>query len=383
MFHVKHRALVVVLVALALLGVACAGAAGSRGWAPPVRSENLLLVSAEKGRLPAIDVQTRALRWTFPDDWRIEDGKARKLRGIYAAPIVIGDVIYLADYNGFVYRFRPSEAKPNSPDAGQLEATSKRVGSPLFGLTHDRARNVLYATAKDGGVYEIAGPGEELRVALVTQTKGEIWSSPALHRSSLYVGTMEGRLVALEAATGRASWSFDAGAALSASPVIEQGAVLVGGFNGRLHALAAGDGSERWSFKAGNWIWSTPVIDGDRAYVSDFDGRLYALDVAPGRELWSLKLTDAPIRSAPAVTQGIIVVADDDGKLHPIDAATRERKWPQQELGTRVRANLLPEGGTVYLAPNGCSRPIEGGERVYFLSVDVQSGRLSSISEVC
>jgi outer membrane protein assembly factor BamB len=89
-------------VALTLL--ACGAANQSRGWAAPVQTDEMVLVSTGKGRLDAIDPVTRDPLWRFPNRWNIVDDKARGLDGIYASPVFSADgkTIFLGDYNGYV-----------------------------------------------------------------------------------------------------------------------------------------------------------------------------------------------------------------------------------------------------------------------------------------
>src|SRR3990172_9102119 len=114
MFHVKHRLLLpmLVLAMVALLTTACGGAAGPRGWAAPVMTDDIILVSTSRGRLDALDANTGALKWRFPNDWAlkdIKDKKAEKPEAIYAPPIVTKEnVVYVGGYNGYVYALQQS-----------------------------------------------------------------------------------------------------------------------------------------------------------------------------------------------------------------------------------------------------------------------------------
>ena len=53
----------------------------------------------------------------------------------------------------------------------------------------------------------------------------------------MYVGSSDGKLYVLDAATGRKQWEFDAGDAITASPSIAAGRVVVGSTDGRLYCF--------------------------------------------------------------------------------------------------------------------------------------------------
>ena len=84
--------------------------------------------------------------------------------------------------------------------------------------------------------------------------------APAFDSGQLYVGDSEGRVWALEAATGRELWRADTGAALSSSPGVAEGLVVVGGIDGEVIALDAGTGAERWRARASSEIIARPLV---------------------------------------------------------------------------------------------------------------------------
>ena len=128
----RHACCTYALVVFASLVVGCSKAASSRGWAAPVKTDSLLMVSSAKGRINGLDASTREEKWRFPKSWEIADSNARELTGVYGDPIVAKDGnVYLGDYNGFIYVFRPGDFNANSserPKAGSLNMGDKVIG---------------------------------------------------------------------------------------------------------------------------------------------------------------------------------------------------------------------------------------------------------------
>jgi len=68
-------------------------------------------------------------------------------------------------------------------------------------------------------------------------TRARVDSSPAVAGGRVYVGSSDGKLYVLDAATGTRQWEFDAGDAITASPAIAGGRVVVGAQDGRLYCF--------------------------------------------------------------------------------------------------------------------------------------------------
>jgi alcohol dehydrogenase (cytochrome c) len=166
------------------------------------------------------------------------------------------------------------------------------------------------------------------------------WSSRglALGDGKVYVGQLDGKLVALDQRTGTVVWSTQAerwqdGFTITAAPLYYDGLVITGfaggdrATRGRLKAFSARDGSPKWTFYTipgpgepghetwpqdndawkygGASIWQTPAVDPELGLVyfstsnpgPDYNGRvragddlysssIVALDVATGRYRW-------------------------------------------------------------------------------------------------
>jgi outer membrane protein assembly factor BamB len=68
-------------------------------------------------------------------------------------------------------------------------------------------------------------------------TRARVDSSPALAGGRVFVGSNDGKLYVLDAATGQKKWEFDAGDAITASPAIAGGRVVVGSADGRIYCF--------------------------------------------------------------------------------------------------------------------------------------------------
>jgi outer membrane protein assembly factor BamB len=385
----RTRAFPVVAAILTLFAVACGGAQGSRGWAAPVKADSYLLVSAARGRIDGIDASTRAGKWQFPDSWQIDDSGARDLDGVYGDPIVARDGnVYLGDYNGRLYVFRPGDFSANAsnkPRAGALNLNAPIIG----GIALDESKDVLYVTAGPALysvsttdlVTRIQNKDASVKLSKLIETGGDLWSVPLLANGKVYVNSLDGNVYAVDPTSGSQEWRFATGGGVVTRPEINSGTLYAGGFGGKLFALDAANGKEKWSFKATSWVWSRPVIAGGKLYIGDFEGNLFALDPSTGEESWRYSLGHGAIRSAVAVSGSTVVVASETGWITGLSADGKEKRW-EASLGTQITADLVLSGDSVLIAPRGCVQN-NNNEKLYYVSVNPSNGELARASGVC
>ncbi len=402
MFHVKHlrRRTLAFVCGLALLGVlvaSCASlAASARGWARPVSVDNVYLVSTSRGKLTAIDKTSLTSQWVFPTDWQISPKGADKLQGVYGAPIVAsdGDTVFLGDYNGYIYAFKASQA----PTAQQIQSGTKpnaaayKLNGPVIGgLVLDEASSTLYVAAGDT-LYAINSadllkridtPTTPVQIRWTFSAGRDIWSAPVrVDGGKIITASLDGKIYAVDEATGHEAWSFDAGSGLVSQPVAFGDKVLVGSLNSNLYAVNMADGSKAWSFKATDWVWSKPLIENSSIYFGDFKGNLFAVNPSDGSLLWRVDIGHGSIIAAPVISGNTIIVGTVDGWLAGYDTQSHDKLW-EQKVGTDIEADPAVIDNKVIIAPRGCVTPKGATEKTYYIAVDPQSGELTSAAGVC
>jgi outer membrane protein assembly factor BamB len=149
--------------------------------------------------------------------------------------------------------------------------TSAAVGPD--GVAYYGARRSLVAVAPD-----------ESRLWLV-DTAGEVWSNPALSPDSgtLYVGSDDGRIHALDTATGATRWARSLGGPVRSSPAVgRDGLVYIGTPGGAVVALGPEDGNEAWSLPADGGVRSALAIGSNgTVYAGAGTGKVYSIGGAP------------------------------------------------------------------------------------------------------
>ncbi len=157
--------------------------------------------------------------------------------------------------------------------------------------------------------------------------KDAIESSAAIVDGAVYVGSMDGRLHAIDLATGKARWTYaTAGPVQESSPCVSDGIVFVGDLEGVVHAVDAATGKARWTFKTGGEIKSSPNCLTGRVYIGSYDQFLYALNPATGALHWKLE-TGGPVHATPAVDGDTVFASGCDEHLHAVNTATGAERY--------------------------------------------------------
>ena len=132
---------------------------------------------------------------------------------------------------------------------------------------------------------------------------------------------------------GTALWEFETGYPVSSSPAIgSDGTVYVGSMDHKLYAINGKSGLKLWEFETGYPVSSSPAIGSDgTVYVGSWDNKLYAINGKSGVKLWEFQ-TGLAVTSSPAIgSDGTVYVGAEDGKLYAIKTESlglAKSPWP-------------------------------------------------------
>ena len=174
------------------------------------------------------------------------------------------------------------------------------------------------------------------------ETGADVHSSPTVVDGTVFVGSDDCNLYAVDAATGDEEWAFETGDYVRSSPTVVDGTVFVGSYD-NLYAVDAASGEEQWAFVTGDVRSSPTVVDGT-VFVGSYDENLYAVDAATGNQEWAFE-TGVGVSSSPTVADGTVFVGSDS--LYAVDAATGEQEWAFQT--GLVESSPTVVDGTVFV----------------------------------
>lgn len=130
-------------------------------------------------------------------------------------------------------------------------------------------------------------------------------------------------------------------------PVLADGVVYVGSGDGSLHALSAATGRRVWRFACKGRVRTDAVIDGPRVIFGTFEGMVYAVERQTGQKVWE-KNTYGPITGAPAIVGDKLVVGNRNGLLAALNPATGQVIWRMVFWGSSVESEAAPGDGTLF-----------------------------------
>ena len=257
------------------------------------------------------------------------------------------------------------------------------------------------------------------------KTDGAVNSSPAVSEGLVFAGSLDGTFYAIDADTGTLKWKFATGGekrftaaglhgmqpstetmpdpfdVFLSSPAVAGGTVYFGSGDNNVYALDAKSGALKWKFATGDVVHASPAISEGALYIGSWDRNLYALNASSGALLWKFQTGDDPkahnqigIASSAAVAAGLVVFGCRDGHFYAVDAKTGEKKWAEDNKMGWVIASPAVQSGVVYFptsdgtkfkalnAANGAllygvvnkaisfSSPAVVGDKVYFGTSD-------------
>jgi outer membrane protein assembly factor BamB len=200
-------------------------------------------------------------------------------------------------------------------------------------------------------------------------------TSPVYHHGLVYFAYVDGRLVAVDATSGKPRWTTDLNSHLESSPMAVGNRLYIGTDTTNVAALRASDGKVLWQFNSPGAIKASPSFHDGRVYVADYEGAMFCLDADTGRPIWRTNTTKVPpfgeggFYSSPAIAFGRVYAARDDGTVFAFDLRDGSVDWsfPTHNFvyGSPAVAEVPGTPPSVYI----------GSYDEHFYALDARSGK--------
>jgi len=241
--------------------------------------------------------------------------------------------------------FAASYIKLNAEIGNELWRFS--AGDVVFGSpTLDSSGNIYFG-ALNGRVYSIDDDGNERWSA---QTGDWVESSTALSpdESTIYVGSWDNSLYAIDSASGVVKWTFATGSLIFSSPAVaEDGTVYFGGADGFVYGLSP-DGISLWETLIGGEVdASIAVGPNGNLYAATSEGVVLSLDRDSGEEIWSFQVPVEPGAEARDIKISSSCALDGEGGIYfgcnnhffyALNTDDGSLKW-KYEMGGEIEAS--------------------------------------------
>jgi outer membrane protein assembly factor BamB len=203
----------------------------ARAEASPVIARGVAYFGDEGGRVYALDLRRRKMRWVF-------SGASK----ITSSPALVGRRLYFGDYAGRVFAL-------NARSGRRLWTGS--AGTRVYGTVAVGSGSV-FAPSVFSGLSALSARTGRLRWRIPVGVY--LYSSPAYYRGRVYFGTYAGVVYCVDARSGRILWRGNTGGAVSGAIVVVAGVVYAGSFNRRITAWHWRSGRTLWRFPHGRYV---------------------------------------------------------------------------------------------------------------------------------
>ena len=251
------------------------------------------------------------------------------------AETCIRDLLVQTDLVGMV-----AASLPDAAGSGSEEATD------AFTV------NLFECIAQTMVALEVAPPADSQPPIWRYATGGWVINAPAVAGGTVFVGSDDNHVYALDAGTGELVWRYETGDVIRSSPAVSGGVVYIGSNDNHVYALSSESGDALWSYDTGVAVQASPVLSGGMVYVgamSDGGFSVHALDAMTGEQAWVAGVP-YPYGAEFAVTVagGKLYAPGPSGELYAMDATTGELAWTfNASMGADLPPTVLD--GVVYL----------------------------------
>lgn len=238
-------------------------------------------------------------------------------------------------------KIKPAELPAFQPSASMTRLWEINVGAGLpYTFTPASDGQAIYAAGRDGRILKIdAATGRELgRI----ETGRRLSAGVGVGEGLVLVGTPKGEVLAYRFADGQPAWTAQLSGEILTPPQARGGLVAVRGNDGKVWALDAADGKRRWVYSRALPALALRepggLVLGDRAVYAGFPGgRLVALSLANGAPIWETNVAlpkgatelerIADVTGALALSERLVCAGAFQGRVACFDRINGQGAW--------------------------------------------------------
>ncbi len=327
-FHRSVIALVVVLASAAL----AFGAEGN--WTVARYDEGQTGFTPQKIELPL------TVCWEF-NTAKFDDNPS--------VPAVVDGVVYFASGNRvYAVDAETGAMKWRYPSTERLNFNIK-TGITVW-------ENLVFFGGTDGNVYALDAE-QNGRIVWRYPTSGPVRSTPVVSDQTLFVGSDDNSLYAIDARSGVLSWDggFRTRDDISAAPAISPGVVVFQSMDANIYAANTASGRIRWSFQLPvSPVRSAPIFAGNNIFLNA-GNTIYGLNSKNGQIRYALQLP-SDVCAPLAIAENTIVAVCRNKKMYAYEvtpAGVRSKWEAPAEIGASVIAAPTIAGDLIFV---GCTK---------------------------
>jgi len=293
-----------------------------------INADNDFVVVGWENKSCALDKNTGEIVW-----------ENNQIRLISSKPVFIDDKIIFGSRNGDLY----AVSRTNGEIIWHMDLGKQKVYPSA-----DTVRNRVIV-ASDDQCYAIDSDDRNIKWTFTTND-GMIVSPPLVVDNTVFIGSSDTYIYAVNALDGKLIWKNNTGWGILSTPAYSDNTVYVGSLDNNLYAFDAENGEMLWSFTCNAAIHSEPLVYGEYVFFGCDDGWFYAVNKADGEPAWcfaaNLTINDiynyvtTPVVGNSVAFDGKVFFSA-NGKIYGLDAKTIEIKKGVEEKAWLTSAEIF------------------------------------------
>ncbi len=308
---------------------------------PVVRGDTLYVASAD-GILQARDARSGKLRWQ------------RKLKLTISGGVGVDDErLYLGTTEGLLLAL-----DLEGQELWRAVVNGEILAPPVSN------EDIVVAQSYDGQLVAfdvITGEKRWAYSASVPRLTLRGTSTPVMESQFVFAGLANGRVVALDYKTGELRWEQRVSVAkgsteierlsdVDGSLLSDAGILYAAGYQGKLVAIEARSGRRLWERDLSSH--TGPVEGYGNVYVVDADGSIHAFEKSGQGVVWTQTILARRKLTEPAILSGSLVTGDFEGYLHFVSQVDGHLVSRVRVDGSGLRAPMLVREDRLYAYSN-------------------------------
>jgi outer membrane protein assembly factor BamB len=246
-------------------------------YSAPIVEDGFVYFGAYDGKVYALDAETGIPIWSFETDDPI------------VASMTLNDgILYAGSTDGRLYAIETSVCLQICPRSA---ATIFDTGSSIWAAPL-LVGDVIYVADMDGNLHarQAADVTKPVDGFTFKTDAGLTMDPTAAGDDTILLGGIDKKLFAIDAETGQQRWGqpFDGGNWFWGRPLVDEETIYVADLDGNVHAVGLEDGRPKWAspFRTERAVRAGPVLADETLVVVDRGGNTYGINPEDGGSEW-------------------------------------------------------------------------------------------------
>ena len=156
---------------------------------------------------------------------------------------------------------------------------------------------------------------------------GDIGAGISSDGKLLFTANTVGEVYALNEATGQRVWSFKTGGKVYSTPAVHKGVVVVGSSDHYIYGLDAKTGALKWKLETNKAVLGSPAVKDGKAFIGGSDGIFRCIQVKDGKVLWTFDQVKGYVSTLPSLADGKVIFGSWSNGFYALDQKTGALVW--------------------------------------------------------